>query len=356
MDDPRNVPGGPVASQFVATAYIGPAFAGWSTHLIFYGMVANAFANYLSTDLYRKDTRRTQIILWLVVILDTASMAVNWAENFIYGTRQRRDAETLYMTEILDTMPVILLGLLAATVQSTLALRASSVFGSRRALRTAFICIMAFLIFMAWIANVGSSILNVMICFNTEAQAAPFTYNSLAGTYLWCAAAIDLAISSTLVFQIRSLKSGASTDSLLSTIATTAMRAAVPTTLFAFVGALMATIFTSDRIATVNAVFAFNLPLPSLYTISFIYTLSSRQTFTPSTKREDLSGDASYPLHGFSGLGGVEVQHEVVVRTEVDLDGLLFRNRTVDSAPPRASSGAAAQGAKWDRERDCADW
>lgn len=29
----------------------------------------------------------------------------------------------------------------------------------------------------------GSSILNVMICFNTEAQAAPFTYNSLAGKF-----------------------------------------------------------------------------------------------------------------------------------------------------------------------------
>lgn len=77
--------------------------------------------------------------------------------GLISRLRSFRDAETLYMTEILDTMPVILLGLLAATVQSTLALRASSVFGSRRALRTAFICIMAFLIFMAWIANVGES-------------------------------------------------------------------------------------------------------------------------------------------------------------------------------------------------------
>lgn len=57
----------------------------------------------------------------------------------------------------LDTVPIILLGLIAAVVQSTLALRASSVFGSRRGLRTAFICIMAFLIFMGWLANVGES-------------------------------------------------------------------------------------------------------------------------------------------------------------------------------------------------------
>lgn len=180
--------------------------------------------------------------------------------------------------------------------------------------------------------------------------------SSTTGTYLWCAAAIDLAISSTLVFQIRSLKSGASTDSLLSTIATTAMKAAVPTTIFAVIGALMATIFPPAQISTVNAVFAFNLPLPSLYTISFIYTLSSRQSIAPPpSKREEGSGDASsYPLNGFPGLG-VEVQHEVVVRTEVDLDGLLFRNRTSESAPAR-TAGPPAPGTKWDRERDCADW
>lgn len=158
------------------------------------------------------------------------------------------------------------------------------------------------------------------------------------------------------MFQIRSLKSGTSTDSILSTIAATAMKAAISTTLFALTGALMATVFPPDQISTVNAVFAFNLPLPSLYSISLIYTLSSRQSLTPpSSKRVEVTEDASsYPLNGFPGLG-VAVQHEVTVRTEVDLDGLLFRHRTADSAPARCATDPA-QGTKWDRERDCAQW
>lgn len=160
------------------------------------------------------------------------------------------------------------------------------------------------------------------------------------------------------MYQIRSLKKATSTDSYLSLIATTAMKAAVPTTLFAFLGALVATIFPPDQISTINAVFAFNGPLPALYTISFIYTLSSRQAITSSSiKRETTtSGNpTSRPgLNSFPGLG-VGVQHEVVVRTEVDLDGLLFRSRTTDSAPARAAA-APPQGSKWDRDRDCADW
>lgn len=149
----------------------------------------------------------------------------------------------------------------------------------------------------------------------------------------------------------------------------------------------MATCFPTDQLSTINAVFAFSreslsvgsrsaelatdaalpVPLPSLYTLSMIYTLSSRPSLQLPTKRVEgvalgrLDPRASRASTSFAAEG-VAVQHEVVVTTEVaevDLDGLLFRSslarpkseRLVQPPPSLPPSDG-----KWQKERDCADW
>lgn len=66
-----------------------------------------------------------------------------------------RDANTLYMIQPLDSVPLLLLGILACIVQTTLALRASNVFGRRKVLKKLFIGSMLFLIAVCWLGNVG---------------------------------------------------------------------------------------------------------------------------------------------------------------------------------------------------------
>lgn len=60
------------------------------------------------------------------------------------------------MVQLIDTVPIVLLGVLAGITQTTLALRASKVFGAgRRIVKTVFVSVMLFLIFMGWVGNVG---------------------------------------------------------------------------------------------------------------------------------------------------------------------------------------------------------
>lgn len=66
MSDPFQNPlntltGAPLASQFVATSYIGSPFAGWILSLLLFGMVASNFSNYLDTGLYKNDSIRTKV-------------------------------------------------------------------------------------------------------------------------------------------------------------------------------------------------------------------------------------------------------------------------------------------------------
>lgn len=193
----------------------------------------------------------------------------------------------------------------------------------------------------------------------------------MAGTYLWLAAVIDLAISFTLFFQLRYVHTGSSADGLMRTISHTALKTAIPTTVMAIGGAILATAFPTSQLSTINAVFAINCerlapgisvllltsvadPLPSVYTFSFLYTLSSRETLRSPMR---YGGARTFDSeHGPDHLA-IEVEHAVVVKTEVDLDGLLFR-----SEPRRAAPGVTAiptprpSSTKWDREADTADW
>lgn len=53
--------GTPVASQSIASSFIGPPLCGWVLNLILYGAVLSNFFNYLATPLYADDTPRHKV-------------------------------------------------------------------------------------------------------------------------------------------------------------------------------------------------------------------------------------------------------------------------------------------------------
>ena len=97
----------------------------------------------------------------------------------------------------------------------------------------------------------------LLMC-HADYSALPFTFNNLAGTYLWLAVVIDLAISTTLYAQLRShSRIGDSLNAgLMRSLGQIALRTAIPTTVMATVGAVMSTAFPVDELRTLNAVFA----------------------------------------------------------------------------------------------------
>lgn len=69
-----DIPGEPIAPQWVAYAFIGPAFAGYGAHMALWGAVVNHFFAYLSSDLYKRDAGRTKVSFSILLLSSRASV------------------------------------------------------------------------------------------------------------------------------------------------------------------------------------------------------------------------------------------------------------------------------------------
>lgn len=96
---------------------------------------------------------------------------------------------------------------------------------------------------------------------------------------MWLSAAVDVSISTTLVVGMRRHLHGfnQSTDNAIRSIMKKAMLTASWTALFATCGALMSVVWPWTEVHTMDILFAFEVPLSSLYTLSLLTTLDSRK-------------------------------------------------------------------------------
>ncbi|KAI5475608.1 hypothetical protein MNV49_001118 [Pseudohyphozyma bogoriensis] len=282
LDALNSLTGQTMASQFAATALLGPFIMGWTAHFALFGCMATNAFNYAGTDIYARDTWRTKLVLWAVVALDTATVGVNVWEMFFHSTVQRRDAATLFVSEYGDAVPIFLLGLESMIVQIYLARRAARLFQRREILKQTFLCAIYLLAFVAFLASTGTGTFGVFIASGHRTEYGGINFNSLFGAYLWIAAGIDLIVTVALVFSLRRHIVGfnQTTDHALQRIINLAMRTAAFTAIISTLGAVFGTCFPPDRISTIDAVFAFTSPLGSLYALSLISTLASRKSLT----------------------------------------------------------------------------
>lgn len=65
--------------------------------------------------------------LWVVMVLTTASTAVNVWQALFHSLNQDRTEQRLFMEELCDSLPLLLIGLEGAIVQSFLATRVAKV-------------------------------------------------------------------------------------------------------------------------------------------------------------------------------------------------------------------------------------
>ncbi|KAM0749377.1 hypothetical protein T439DRAFT_48756 [Meredithblackwellia eburnea MCA 4105] len=303
--------------------------------MILFGVVVNTFWSYLASPLYPRDSVRTKIFVWTVVILDALATAINAWEIYHYGTWQDRTAAALYMVTPTDCLPPIVVGMVAALVQTYLARRAGRMFLQRRVLKTIFLCVIGVMILVAWVASIGSGIMNLEFTWGTWEEALPFTYNNVTGTWLWISAGIDVIITVSLSWTLRKHIAGfnQNTDSMLRRLIRLGMQTAAYTSVFEVCGALFAVVFPPANIATVNVLFAFAFPLSSLYTLSLLATLSSRGEHerNPGVVQK-FAGEWTLPGQSMvsairnqrgvsmSKRGSIMVSRELVSVTEVDLE------------------------------------
>lgn len=184
------------------------------------------------------------------------------------------------MTTVVDGLSPVLVGNVGAVVQAFLLLRASRLFRGQRVWRTTFLSVVGLLIAVAWVASLGASLANFAFTYGFYDKLGSFSYNTLAGTWLWCSAGTDLAITTCLILGMRRAILGfnENTDNAIRRMMRTSMLTASWTALFGVVGALLSVVFPPSSNTTLgDSLFSFEIPLSSLYALSLLTTLDSRK-------------------------------------------------------------------------------
>ncbi len=133
---------------------------------------------------------------------------------------------------------------------------------------------------MAWLGSIGAGIasLGFTYGFVDKLEATGLNYNKMIGTWMWLSAAVDCTITATLFLSMKNLRLGfnENTDNAIRRIMHTAALTASYTAFFALMGALMSVVFSQSNTQTVDILFAFDIPLAALYSLSLLTTLDSR--------------------------------------------------------------------------------
>lgn len=140
-------------------------------------------------------------------------------------------------------------------------------------------------------------------------KALPFTYNNLNSTWLMTSLAVDCSLCSTLLILVRKRfgrttirKKGSPVRRLISST----IQSAALTAVLGFAGAVMSC-FPQASTQTADVPLAFIIPLPSLYALALVTTLSARGSRRPVLVQGTILNvrDVVSPEHGHEQTNSV---------------------------------------------------
>ncbi|ORY83592.1 hypothetical protein BCR35DRAFT_303482 [Leucosporidium creatinivorum] len=285
------------ASQDVTNELLGPPLVGWIFHFFFFGLVVNSCWDLIGSDAFRRDTRRMKAMVAVVMLSEVICVGVSLAQCLHYGLSQDRALPALLLILPLDSVPPAVSGTTAFIVQLYLSRRASGLFIHRPVAQRLFRIIITTLCVLTWCSSI---IITTMYAWAVAHNLGPFAggtdslyvTNVMIGVWNWLSACVDCVITITLWLVLREHVRGFSsaTDNLLRRIVALSIRTASLPALMALSGAFMAVVFPKDSVTTLNLIFAFTYPLPSLYALSFLSTLRARE---PNSTRFQVEKDNS---------------------------------------------------------------
>ncbi|KAK4052232.1 hypothetical protein OIO90_004454 [Microbotryomycetes sp. JL221] len=297
LEETVNTPG-PV-EQELATALLGPLYAGWSTQLLLTGIFLAVFVNYQAGDLWAAHSNKVRTLLWTVAFLLTLQAAFCWTEIFWFGVRQEWTVERILAAHWPTTVSPLLTAIIGTLCTSYLTLRASAFFASRWA-RRIFCTIQFFFILVALLASVSVTAIGFLYLYGQEDKALPITFNMSVSVWLFCSMFVDVAVSLALLYNLRSRIAGfnPATDSLLRALVQTAIRTAAYTAVVSIAGAVVSVSFHEDNLYTTDIQYALWYPLSALYGLSLFTTLYSRKVVNRQL------GQSGGGVAGVGGAGG----------------------------------------------------
>ncbi|KAL8284187.1 hypothetical protein RQP46_004936 [Phenoliferia psychrophenolica] len=194
----------------------------------------------------------------------------------------------------LDSLPFFLGGLVALIVQLSLADRASKFFFTRTSLRHLFRGVVGVVAVVAWLASVGLGFLYAFFSAHPDSVIVsnPYYFNVVTCVWTLTSATVDIIITASLYYVLKVEIHGWSeiTDGLLHQLIRLGTETGAMTAVTAVSAALLAVAFPRGNFSTINICLAFSFPLPSLYVLSYLVTLNSRDAKLASRRSFSSSG------------------------------------------------------------------
>ncbi|KAM0792163.1 hypothetical protein ACM66B_004860 [Microbotryomycetes sp. NB124-2] len=291
----------PPASQHFVNAVLGTVIVGWQVQLILWGVGIAKLHQYVNTRAFHADPRWLKALLWTAALACTVQAGISFYSIWHYSTWQQRDEDTLYSQTIPDCFATAPVGVVGVLVQGYLIYRAS-VLLRNQLLRAAYLVFMWCSVGVAF----SGAMMYIAVSFMYRA-GKPFppglNFGTAVGTWLWASAFVDVMITASLAFVLRSriMNFNASTDSLLRRLIRLAVQTACYTAVLAVCGAALAFSFSADSDQSIytNAAGSFYQPLSSCYLISLIVTLSFRNKALEQ-EHTQVPVISTAQLHGFA--------------------------------------------------------
>ncbi|GAA6014490.1 hypothetical protein JCM11491_004513 [Sporobolomyces phaffii] len=258
-------------------ALLGPQVAAWQVSLLMYGMLVILHSNYVHSPSYSSHSSGIKVTIWAVFVLVTIYNCMVFSNTFRWMVSVPRQPLDLVIGWPLDFLLPVASGLIAAIVQTFLAIRASVLIRHRK-LQLLFLGAIGICILASLAGATLTTALGYMYWNNTYAQIS-IDYNNTIAWYLWAGAVVDCSISVVLFLTLNERRSGdVRCDSIICRLSLTAIQTATYTAVLALTGAIVSLIFKVDTPGLSLLSFAFWVPLPGCYSLSLYTTLSTRRS------------------------------------------------------------------------------
>ena len=164
----------------------------------------------------------------------------------------------------------------------------------------------------SFLGAVSQSIANFSLSSDLRGRMGPFTFSATSAISMWLSAMIDVSLSLALIIAVRQhiLGFNRQTDNALRRLIRTAAMTASFTAVFGTIAASLAVSWTPAEPAGATTFLAFAVPLPSLYALSLLTTLSARKPIRRArsvgsvSSRTRAGGAARADAEGSGGGGG----------------------------------------------------
>ncbi|GAA6040973.1 hypothetical protein JCM8097_000518 [Rhodosporidiobolus ruineniae] len=251
----------PQAQDWLAPRVVGPYIVGYIFALYLGGVFLQQCISYhLGGEFSTLPRRSTKQVLVALFVLNLAYSGLVFEEA--YG----------------------LAGWTGAFAEAAMAVRAAS-FIPNRTVKSCFYVWMALLLINVVLWSSMACGLGFIITIRGSIYLPIFDWNNSMSVYLACAAAADTSISVALAFSLRSRIAGFNrhTDSVLEQLIWLALRTALFTTLLSIGGAVVAGVYNTVSFETSTINSPFWLPLPPLYGLAYLTTISSSRRAITTT-------------------------------------------------------------------------